>query len=104
MSERDDHLFAQTLVSWYEQSKRQLPWRETRDPYAILVSELMLQQTQVKTVIPYYQRFMELFPTPKALAGAEEEALLKAWQGLGYYRRARYLQQAARQITEGAYF
>ena len=90
--------FAKNLLTWFEAARRPLPWRETNDPYAILVSEIMLQQTQVKTVIPYYQRFMDLFPNAKALAEADEASLLKAWEGLGYYRRARNLQKAARQI------
>jgi A/G-specific adenine glycosylase len=76
-----------------------MPWRETRDPYAILVSEVMLQQTQVQTVIPYYLRFLARFPTAAALAAADEQELLVHWQGLGYYRRARNLQAAAAQIT-----
>ena len=88
------------LLAWYDRSHRKLPWRDSRDPYAILVSELMLQQTQVKTVVPYYLRFMKLFPTLQALAMAPEEKVLLAWQGLGYYRRARNLQAAARQIVE----
>lgn len=92
--------FRSDLLSWYDIHKRDLPWRRTADPYAILVSELMLQQTQVKTVIPYFQRFLETFPTVEALAEAEETSLLNAWQGLGYYRRARHLQAAAKQIVE----
>lgn len=72
-----------------------MPWRKTKDPYAIWVSEIMLQQTQANTVIPYYKRFMAAFPTAKDLAQAEEEALLKLWQGLGYYRRAKHLKAAA---------
>lgn len=72
-----------------------MPWRKTKDPYAIWVSEIMLQQTQANTVIPYYERFMTAFPTAKDLARAEEEALLKLWQGLGYYRRAKHLKAAA---------
>ena len=96
----DTALFQRSLLDWYDRSKRKLPWRLTSDPYAILVSELMLQQTQVKTVIPYFQRFMKRFPDPQALAEADEQEVLKAWQGLGYYRRARYLQTACRQILE----
>lgn len=76
-----------------------MPWRETRDPYAILVSEVMLQQTQVQTVIPYYLRFLARFPTAADLAAADEQELLVHWQGLGYYRRARNLQAAAVQIA-----
>ncbi len=92
--------FSKKLLDWYDGASRKLPWRMSRDPYAILVSEIMLQQTQVKTVIPYYHRFLEKFPTPHALAQAPEEDLLKMWQGLGYYRRARNLQIAAKQIVE----
>lgn len=91
--------FRKALLDWYQASKRSMPWRETKDPYCIMVSELMLQQTQVKTVIPYYQRFIERWPTATDLADADEEALLKIWQGLGYYRRARYLKAASQQIV-----
>lgn len=83
------------ILNWYAPEDRGLPWRKTRDPYAIWVSEIMLQQTQATTVIPYYERFMASFPTADALARASEEALLKHWQGLGYYRRAKHLKQAA---------
>ncbi len=79
---------------------RALPWRQTRDPYAILVSEVMLQQTRVEKVLPYYERFLELFPDWTALAGAEPAALLAAWAGLGYYRRARNLQATAQAVLE----
>src|SRR5271154_2878624 len=88
------------LAKWYEASKRDLPWRRTTDPYAITVSELMLQQTQVVTVIPYHQRWLKLFPTWQALAAAPESALLKAWEGLGYYRRARNLHSLAKAVVE----
>jgi len=87
------------LLSWYDQHKRDLPWRHTKDPYAIWVSEIMLQQTRVETVLPYYEKFLSRFPTVEALAGSEEEEVLGAWSGLGYYRRARLLHQAARQIV-----
>ena len=87
------------ILNWYSPEDRGLPWRKTRDPYAIWVSEIMLQQTQATTVIPYYERFMARFPTAKALARASEEALLKHWQGLGYYRRAKHLKQAAEIVT-----
>lgn len=90
--------FQKTLLNWYDQNKRDLPWRKDHDPYHVWVSEIMLQQTQVQTVIPYYQRFMKLFPTVQALADADETQLMKAWEGLGYYSRARNLQKAARQI------
>jgi A/G-specific adenine glycosylase len=87
-----------SLLAWYGQQGRQLPWRETCDPYAIWVSEVMLQQTQVKTVLPYYQRWLQQFPTIQALAEADPQTVLKVWQGLGYYARARNLQRAAQQI------
>jgi A/G-specific adenine glycosylase len=89
----------QSLLIWYSQFGRDLPWRHSRDPYAIWVSEVMLQQTQVKTVIPYYQRWMSLFPTIQDLAAADQQQVLKAWQGLGYYARARNLHQAAQEVV-----
>jgi len=88
------------LLDWYRANKRAMPWRETRDPYAIWISEAMLQQTRVETVIPYWQRFLGLFPDVHALATADSDAVLGAWAGLGYYSRARNLQAAARQIDE----
>lgn len=90
--------FTSSLLEWYHRQARKLPWRETKDPYAIWVSEVMLQQTQVETVIPYYQRFMERFPTLSALAAADEAEVLKNWEGLGYYRRARLLHQGVREV------
>ncbi|WP_162012817.1 A/G-specific adenine glycosylase [Streptococcus sp. S784/96/1] len=90
--------FRRTLLAWYDREKRDLPWRRTSDPYKIWISEIMLQQTQVITVIPYYERFLDWFPTVKALADAPEEKLLKAWEGLGYYSRVRNMQAAAQQI------
>ncbi|MBE3594024.1 MAG: A/G-specific adenine glycosylase [Candidatus Carbobacillus altaicus] len=92
--------WSQALLKWYDQNRRDLPWRNTRDPYAILVSELMLQQTQVTTVIPYYLRWLELFPSFHALARASLEDVLKTWEGLGYYRRARYLYETANIVSE----
>ena len=89
----------QKLLDWYDESARDLPWRHTRDPYAIWVSEIMLQQTRVDTAIPYYQRFLERFPTPEALAEAEEDAVLSHWSGLGYYRRARLLHAGVREVV-----
>lgn len=89
----------QSLLSWYRQSGRDLPWRQSRDPYAIWVSEIMLQQTQVKTVIPYYQRWLQQFPTIQDLAESDQQQVLKTWQGLGYYARARNLHRAAQQIV-----
>lgn len=91
--------FSGPLAGWYLANRRKLPWRGSRDPYAILVSEVMLQQTQVRTVIPYYERWMGRFPTIEVLAAAEEGEVLKAWEGLGYYRRARLLQAAAQMIV-----
>jgi A/G-specific adenine glycosylase len=90
----------QSLLDWYAMYGRTLPWRQTCDPYAIWVSEIMLQQTQVKTVIPYYERWLTQFPTIAVLAAAEQHQVLKAWQGLGYYARARNLHQAAQQIMQ----
>src|SRR3954471_7817846 len=87
-----------TLVTWYQKNKRDLPWRKTSDPYAIWVSETMLQQTQVKTVVPYYQKFLEAFPTIAQLDRAPLSRILRLWSGLGYYRRAENLKKAARQI------
>lgn len=92
--------FSQELLDWYEINKRDLPWRRHRDPYYIWVSEIMLQQTRVDTVIPYFHRFIERFPTIQSLADAPEDDVLKCWEGLGYYSRARNLQAAARQVTE----
>mgnify|MGYP005764590435 FL=1 len=83
------------LLSWYDRCKRDLPWRKNRDPYRIWISEIMCQQTRIDTVIPYYHRFMETFPTVSDLASADEAVLLKVWQGLGYYSRARNLKKAA---------
>jgi A/G-specific adenine glycosylase len=90
---------APVLVAWYRRARRDLPWRRTRDPYAIWVSEVMLQQTQVKTALPYYERWMRRFPTVHALARASEDEVLHAWQGLGYYSRARSLLNGARQVV-----
>jgi A/G-specific adenine glycosylase len=87
--------FRRSLVSWYRKNARDLPWRRTRDPYAILVSEFMLQQTQVATVIPYYNEWLRRFPDFAALAAASEHDVLHAWQGLGYYARARNLRATA---------
>ena len=87
-------------MQWFRREGRDLPWRRTDDPYAILVSEIMLQQTQVIKVIDYYKRWMQRFPTAKALAAAGEPEVLSLWQGLGYYSRARNLHAAARQIVE----
>ncbi|MDT2758318.1 A/G-specific adenine glycosylase [Enterococcus xiangfangensis] len=90
--------FQADFLSWYQQEKRNLPWRYDQDPYRIWISEIMLQQTRVDTVIDYFYRFMEEFPTIQELADAPEDKLLKVWEGLGYYSRARNLQTAAKQI------
>ena len=92
--------FRRKLLAWYDANKRDLPWRRTQDPYKIWISEIMLQQTRVDTVIPYYERFLDWFPTIEDLANAPEEKLLKAWEGLGYYSRVRNMQKAAQQIME----
>ena len=86
------------LLLWYDQTKRDLPWRRTRDPYAIWLSEIMLQQTRTETVRGYWQRFLERFPTVQALAAADEEDVLKMWEGLGYYSRARNLHACAKAV------
>ncbi|NEQ95369.1 MAG: A/G-specific adenine glycosylase [Cyanothece sp. SIO2G6] len=89
-----------SLLSWYHHHGRDLPWRHNRDPYPIWISEIMLQQTQVKTVIPYYHRWLATFPSIAALANADEQAVLKVWQGLGYYARARNIHKAAQILME----
>jgi A/G-specific adenine glycosylase len=91
--------FRSNLLKWFHREKRALPWRERHDPYRIWVSEIMLQQTRVTAVIPYYERFLERFPTIEALARAQIESVLQFWAGLGYYSRARNLHQAAKQIV-----
>jgi len=92
--------FQRRLIAWYEKHGRDLPWRRTRDPYAILVSEVMLQQTQVSRAILYYERFLGRYPTVDDLASATEGEVRETWEGLGYYNRARNLQRASRQIVE----
>jgi len=88
------------LLAWFEQDRRDLPWRQSKDPYRVWVSEIMLQQTQVKTVIPYFEAFVRRFPGVRALAKARLEDVLQLWSGLGYYRRAKHLHEAARLIVE----
>ena len=98
-----DNLFSSLpglLLPWYEQNKRDLPWRRDREPYHVWLSEIMLQQTRVEAVKGYYARFLDALPTIKALAEAPQEQLNKLWEGLGYYSRVRNLQKAARQIME----
>ena len=95
MPARNFAIFRRRLLRWYDTNKRDLPWRRTRDPYAIWISETMLQQTQVTTVVPYYQRFLKSFPTAAALDRAPLKKVLTSWSGLGYYRRAENLKKAA---------
>ena len=92
--------FQDDLLTWYDENKRALPWRENQNPYNVWVSEIMLQQTKVDTVIPYFNRFISKYPSVYALAEAEEEDVLKSWEGLGYYSRARNLQTAVREVVE----
>jgi A/G-specific adenine glycosylase len=92
--------FALRLLDWYSEHARQLPWRGDPDPYKVWISEMMLQQTRVETVIPYYLRWIERFPTIQALASASEQEVLSAWEGLGYYSRARNLHRAAQMMME----
>lgn len=100
LSNSDIEELRRSLLQWYSSMGRDLPWRRSRDPYAIWVSEIMLQQTQVKTVIPYYQRWLAQFPTVQSLAAADQQQVLKLWQGLGYYARARNLHQAAQMVVD----
>jgi len=95
------HDLAETqLIPWFTRHQRDLPWRVNRTPYRVWISEIMLQQTRVDTVIPYYQRWMKAFPTVTRLAEADQESVLKCWEGLGYYSRARNLHRAAKQVVE----
>lgn len=91
--------FQEDLINWFQSEQRELPWRADKDPYKVWVSEIMLQQTKVDTVIPYFLNFIDKFPTVTSLAGADEQEVLKAWEGLGYYSRARNLQQAVREVA-----
>ena len=91
--------FTRSVIEWYDSGHRALPWRETRDPYRIWISEIMLQQTRAETVVSYYERFLARYPTVEALALSGEEELLKCWEGLGYYSRARSLHRAAKAIV-----
>ncbi|MFO7706777.1 MAG: A/G-specific adenine glycosylase [Desulfobacterales bacterium] len=100
MRPADIPLLRRRLLEWYERQRRRLPWRETRDPYRIWVSEVMLQQTQVKTALPYYRRFLKRFPTLRKLAGSDVGDVLKLWEGLGYYARARNLHRAGALVLE----
>jgi A/G-specific adenine glycosylase len=99
LSGQEEDAVRGALLAWFRRKARSLPWRKNRDPYAIWVSEVMLQQTQVATVVPYYQRFLEAFPSVAELARAPLERVLELWSGLGYYRRARHLHQAAKELV-----
>ena len=96
--------FRRRLLDWYRASHRDLPWRATRDPYRIWLSEIMLQQTRVETVLPYYEVFLKRFRDATALAAAPETEVLALWSGLGYYSRARNLHRAAKQIVQASSF
>ena len=98
------HPFTTILLDWFRENRRPLPWRETRDPYAIWLSEVILQQTRIAQGTAYWQRFIERWPTVESLAAATEDEVLREWQGLGYYSRARNLHVAARQIVELGHF
>ncbi|NNF02440.1 MAG: A/G-specific adenine glycosylase, partial [Bacteroidia bacterium] len=89
---------SQRLIEWYDRHKRDLPWRNTRDPYLIWISEIILQQTRVEQGLPYFEKFIENFPNVKSLAEADEDEVLKLWQGLGYYSRARNLHNASKSV------
>ena len=95
LSARELATFRKQLLAWFHQFQRDLPWRRTQDPYRIWLSEIMLQQTRVAAVIPYYEHFLDRFPRLNRCAGAPQEDVLRLWSGLGYYSRARNLQRAA---------
>lgn len=95
-----DSAFIPSLMRWYAEMAAALPWRASTDPYRVWLSEIMLQQTQVTTVIPYYERFTAVFPTVGALAVADQDTVLKLWEGLGYYSRARNMHLAAKTVVE----
>src|SRR5437879_7993580 len=99
LQHRELAAFRRQLLGWFRQYKRDLPWRRTKDPYRIWLSEIMLQQTRVAAAIPYYERFLQRFPDVHALASAPLDEVLRLWSGLGYYSRARNLQKAAQQIV-----
>src|SRR5262245_57016488 len=94
-------IFSRKLLAWYEKNKRALPWRKTRDPYRIWLSEILLQQTRVEAVIPYYEKFLARFPDVFALANAPLDDVLKTWEGAGYYARARNLHRTAQIVANG---
>src|SRR3990167_9919895 len=90
--------FRKTILQWYASHRRNMPWRNTKNPYEILVSEIMLQQTQVSRVLIKYEEFLRAFPTTKVLANASDAELLKVWSGLGYWRRAKYLKETVKTV------
>lgn len=92
--------FRSQLLSWYDEHKRSMPWRDCSDPYKTWISEIMLQQTRVDQAMPYFKRFVERFPTVYELAEAEQQEVLKVWEGLGYYSRARNLHHAAKTVID----
>ncbi|MFD1673000.1 A/G-specific adenine glycosylase [Agrilactobacillus yilanensis] len=98
MEQQTIRTFQSTFLTWYDQNRRVLPWRENPQPYYVWLSEIMLQQTQVQTVLPYFERFIQTFPDLASLAAAPDDVLMKCWEGLGYYARARNLKRAAQQI------
>ncbi|MBD3415314.1 MAG: A/G-specific adenine glycosylase [Candidatus Aminicenantes bacterium] len=100
LNRQDTAVFQRQLLHWYQEHHRKLPWRETRDPYKIWVSEIMLQQTTVQAVLPYYQKWLKRFPDVQTLSQAPLQKVLKAWEGLGYYQRAKNLHRAAKVITD----
>ena len=100
----DASAFRRALLAWYDREKRELPWRGTREPYRVWLSEIMLQQTRAEAVAPRYEEFLARFPTVEALAAADEEAVLKAWEGMGYYSRARNLRRAAMEVVRRGKF
>jgi len=99
-SEKNRRFIQKNLIKWFVQNQRDLPWRKTYDPYQVWISEIMLQQTQIKTALPYFDRWMRAFPDIRSVADAHEDKVLKLWEGLGYYSRARNLQKAAKMIME----
>ncbi|PTK43513.1 A/G-specific adenine glycosylase, partial [Staphylococcus nepalensis] len=96
---KQQNSFKRDLLDWFETNQREMPWRETTNPYYIWISEVMLQQTQVKTVIDYYHRFTERFPTVEDLSQASQDEVLKYWEGLGYYSRARNFHHAVQEVA-----
>src|SRR5688572_16726780 len=96
----DSRYFSKIVVEWYKINKRELPWRDTKDPYFIWLSEIILQQTRVNQGLPYYKKFIEAFPTVIDLAAAPEQKVLRLWQGLGYYTRAHNLHKCAKEVVK----